>query len=59
MDTTQAHLDRIARDGYTILARVIEPELVAALADDLLRLEQEFDVKPARNAFEGSRTVRI
>jgi len=59
MDTRQAHLDRIARDGYTILERVIEPELVAALADDLLRLEQQYDVKPAGNAFEGSRTVRI
>jgi len=59
MDTLQAHLDRIARDGYTILERVIEPELVAALATDLIRLEQEYDVRPAANAFEGTRTVRI
>src|SRR5215475_1558232 len=59
MDSLQAHLDRIARDGYTILERVIEPELVAALAQDLLRLEQQYDVKPAHNAFEGAHTVRI
>src|SRR5215813_7033306 len=59
MDTREAHLERIARDGYTILERAIEPELVAALNDDLLRLEHEYDVKPARNAFEGLDTVRI
>jgi|SRR5262245_39118225 len=59
MDTLQAHLERIARDGYTILERVIEPELVAALAADLIRLEQEYDVRPAANAFEGTHTVRI
>jgi ectoine hydroxylase-related dioxygenase (phytanoyl-CoA dioxygenase family) len=59
MDSVATHLDRIARDGYTILERVIEPELVAALGQDLLRLEEEYDIKPARNAFEGARTVRI
>jgi ectoine hydroxylase-related dioxygenase (phytanoyl-CoA dioxygenase family) len=59
MDDLAAHLDRLARDGYTILERVIEPELVSALGEDLLRLEEEYQVKPARNAFEGARTVRI
>ncbi len=53
------HLDRIARDGYTILERVIAPELVSALSQDLLRLEEEYHVTPARNAFEGAHTVRI
>src|SRR5262245_41425521 len=59
MDPLATHLERIARDGYTILERVIEPELVSALAQDLLRLEEEYDVKPARNPFEGMHTVRI
>jgi ectoine hydroxylase-related dioxygenase (phytanoyl-CoA dioxygenase family) len=54
-----AHAERIARDGYTILEQVIEPELVDALADDLLRLEQCYDVVPADNSFEGDKTVRI
>jgi ectoine hydroxylase-related dioxygenase (phytanoyl-CoA dioxygenase family) len=59
MESFDAHRDRIARDGYTILERVIEPELLAALAHDLQRLEEEYEVKPARNPFEGTRTVRI
>ena len=59
MDALQEHLERIARDGYTILERVIEPELIAALSQDLLRLEEELDVRPAANRFEGTRTVRI
>jgi len=59
MDALQDHLERIARDGYTILERVIEPELLAALSQDLLRLEEELEVRPAANRFEGTRTVRI
>jgi ectoine hydroxylase-related dioxygenase (phytanoyl-CoA dioxygenase family) len=59
MDTPASHLERIAHDGYTILERVIEPELVSALVHDLQRLEEEFDVTPARNPFEGAHTVRI
>src|SRR5262249_1766813 len=59
MDSLATQLQRIARDGYTILEHVIEPELVSALAQDLLRLEEAYDVKPAGNAFEGAHTVRI
>jgi ectoine hydroxylase-related dioxygenase (phytanoyl-CoA dioxygenase family) len=53
------HVARIAADGYTILERVLEPELVDALNDDLLRLERAFDVQPAGNSFEGAQTLRI
>ena len=53
------HVARIARDGYTILERVIEPELIDALAADLARLERELDIKPAGNPFEGARTLRV
>ena len=59
MESLDAHRDRIARDGYTILEDAIEPDLVDALAADLLRLEHELAVRPARNDFEGTRTVRI
>lgn len=53
------HVDRVARDGYTIVERAIEPELIDGLVDDLARLERVLDIKPANNPFEGSRTVRI
>ncbi len=53
------HVERFDRDGYTILERVIEPELLDAIADDLRRIERERAIVPAQNLFEGLRTVRI
>jgi len=58
-DTLAAHAERIARDGYTILEGVIEPELRDALTDDLVRLERFYEVTPSDNGFEGTKTVRI
>ena len=55
----QAHLARIEKDGFTILERVIAPELLDAVAEDLMRIEREENVVPAENPFEGTRTVRI
>jgi ectoine hydroxylase-related dioxygenase (phytanoyl-CoA dioxygenase family) len=55
----RAHLQRIERDGYTIVEHAFEPELAVALLQDLERLEQEYDVEPAHNSFEGTNTVRI
>jgi ectoine hydroxylase-related dioxygenase (phytanoyl-CoA dioxygenase family) len=49
----------IAERGYTIVQGAIEPDLVDGLHDDLLRLEHDLAVVPARNDFEGERTVRI
>ena len=54
-----AHIERIARNWYTILENVIEPELIDGLLDDLARIERDEAVRPARNDFEGTRTVRI
>jgi ectoine hydroxylase-related dioxygenase (phytanoyl-CoA dioxygenase family) len=53
------HLERVRREGYTIVEDAIEPELVAALNHDLVRLEEDLEVRPAKNSFEGERTVRI
>ena len=53
------HAARVARDGYTIVPDAIEPELVAALDDDLARLERELGIRPAQNLFEGLHTMRI
>jgi ectoine hydroxylase-related dioxygenase (phytanoyl-CoA dioxygenase family) len=53
------HLERMKRDGFTIVEDAIEPALVAALRDDLTRLARELGVVPATNIFEGSKTLRI
>ena len=53
------HLRRIATDGYTIIEDAIEPELLAALNADLVRLEEELEIRPATNSFEGTLTIRI
>jgi ectoine hydroxylase-related dioxygenase (phytanoyl-CoA dioxygenase family) len=54
-----AHAARIAEHGFTIVEDAIEPDLVDALHDDLLRLERELGIVAASNDFEGTKTVRI
>ncbi len=54
-----AHLAEISDRGYSIVPDAIEPDMVDALNDDLLRLERELGIVPAHNEFEGESTVRI
>jgi ectoine hydroxylase-related dioxygenase (phytanoyl-CoA dioxygenase family) len=54
-----AHLGRIAEQGYTVIENAIEADLIDALDEDLLRLEHDLHVVPATNAFEGDHTIRI
>ena len=44
-----SHLERMKRDGYTIVERVIDDDTVAALRDDVRRLERELATRPAAN----------
>jgi ectoine hydroxylase-related dioxygenase (phytanoyl-CoA dioxygenase family) len=53
------HLERMNRDGYTIVEGVIDADAVRALRDDVRRLEDELATRPAPNLFEGVRTLRI
>jgi len=53
------HVSQIEEVGYTIVEGAIDPDLVDALHDELLRLEEELGVVPARNTFEGLHTTRI
>src|SRR5580704_11130883 len=53
------HVERVARDGYTIVEGAIEAALRDALQADLARIEREERVVPGDNIFEGFRTVRI
>src|SRR5262245_57997847 len=55
----QAHVDKIAGDGYSIVEHAIEIDFVDALVADLERLERELAIIAAKNRFEGVRTVRI
>src|SRR5688500_3518618 len=57
--TAASHVERINRDGYTIVEDAIEPDLVDGLLDDLDRLVVDLDVKPAQNDFEGASTLRV
>lgn len=50
---------QVEEKGYVILKQVIEPDFIAALRDDLARLEKELEVEPGNNSFEGRKTVRI
>jgi ectoine hydroxylase-related dioxygenase (phytanoyl-CoA dioxygenase family) len=53
------HLERMKRDGFTIVENAIDASVVAALRDDIGRLERELAAQPASNVFEGVHTVRI
>jgi ectoine hydroxylase-related dioxygenase (phytanoyl-CoA dioxygenase family) len=53
------HVEAVRDEGWTILPDAIAPDDVAAIDDDLLRLERELGIVPADNLFEGSKTVRI
>src|SRR6476660_7743765 len=58
MDTA-AHVAAIANQGFSVIEDAIEPDHVDALCDDLLRLERDLGIEPARNSFEGEQTWRI
>jgi ectoine hydroxylase-related dioxygenase (phytanoyl-CoA dioxygenase family) len=53
------HVQRVARDGYTIVEHAIGADLIAALAEDLARLEAELEIRPSPNSFEGANTLRV
>ena len=59
MTTTAEHVERVARDGYTIVHDVFDAARAAALRQELMRLESELGVEPAGNSFEGAATWRI
>ncbi len=55
----QVHVDRIADQGYSIIEDAIDPDVIDALNEDLLRLERDLGITPAHNDFEGESTIRI
>jgi ectoine hydroxylase-related dioxygenase (phytanoyl-CoA dioxygenase family) len=55
----KAHLDRIERDGFTVVEDAFSKDDAGALLEDLARLERELDVDFATNDFEGRCTRRV
>lgn len=53
------HIERLDRDGCTIIEDAFDAELAATIHADVLRLERELDIRPAANGFEGRRTTRV
>ncbi len=54
-----AHVARIAHDGYTIVEDAIDTAMLDELRADLERIERDARVTPGQNIFEGFKTVRI
>ena len=58
-DALAVHLERIERDGFTIVHDAIPAELCDELRAELERLEPELGIGPGTNGFEGYATHRI
>ena len=58
-DVLATHVEQIATAGWTVVENAIEPELIVLLTDDLVRLETLLEVAPAKNSFEGHKTLRV
>jgi len=55
----QRYMDEIEQHGFTLVEDVLSSAEADALVDDLHRIEKELGTKPAGNAFEGDRTLRV
>lgn len=58
-ESVDAHLERIARDGYTVVRDAVSPDLTARLRDAIRRLERELGIEPRHTAAEGKATRRM
>ena len=59
MATASEHVERIGREGYTIVEDAVSIELVDRLVVAIDALHAELAVAPAENLFEGVRTLRV
>jgi ectoine hydroxylase-related dioxygenase (phytanoyl-CoA dioxygenase family) len=58
-DALTSHLERIARDGFTVVEGAIDLDLADRLLAAIEGLESELGEGPSKNVFEGLRTVRV
>ncbi len=59
MENLDIHLEKIEEQGFTVVENAIEPQLIDELNDCLLQLENDRQVRPGDNRFEGHSTIRI
>ena len=57
--TAAEHVEKIVRDGFTVLEDAIAPELVDRLVAAIDAIHAELAIEPAQNIFEGVHTLRI
>jgi len=57
--SVQDHLERIERDGYTIVESAFGADEADALLAELARLERELGIGFGPNTFEGQHTKRV
>ncbi len=55
----EEHLQAIAKDGYTVLEDVADESLLDEVSETLTRIVHDHQVKPAKNDFEGTDTLRV
>ena len=53
------HLDRLDRNGYTVVEDAFSTDLADQIHADVIRLETERDIRPGTNGFEGRATMRV
>jgi len=58
-DELGAHIERLDRDGYTIVRDAFDLAFADEVHADLDRLEQELDIRAGGNGFEGRSTTRV
>ena len=59
MTTTEEHIESIKTQGYSLIKGAFPVAVADMIYDELLRLEEEHDITPHGNRFEGEKTVRI
>ena len=58
-DELGVHIERLDRDGYTVVHDAFDVGLADELHADLDRLERELDIRTGGNGFEGRATTRV
>jgi ectoine hydroxylase-related dioxygenase (phytanoyl-CoA dioxygenase family) len=58
-DQVRGHLDRLERDGFTVIPDAIELDLCDELVATIDEVVERDGIEPAGNRFEGGHTVRV